>query len=253
MSGSRARRPGYTMMELMVVIAIIGVMTGVGLGAFLHYGRGNELGQGAAIVKTVLAAGRQASITRGVERRVAIDLRNEQMWLEKKIDEGRGKSWTGNSIIAGEIVHMPRRVDIADVNCSLGLLHSDDTAVFPANLPAAIFYVVFNPVGNVSEISAGNRTESSQTSFTIHVAATDNPIPLNGRNVAYNYDLINSGQLASLKGKVGINASEQDAAAMLARGKVQSITVLGNTGRIKIYPYGKNDPWSDDQPTGVYR
>lgn len=246
-------RAGYSLMELFVVMAIIGVMAGVSLGAYVRYSRGSELAEGASLVRTVLAAARQAAITRGVERRVAIDLRNDKLWIERKIDEGRGRAWKDNAIRAGEIISMPRFVDLADINCSLGLLHSDATSFFPVNVPSAIVYVVFSPQGAVTEISAGNRVETSQTSFTLHLALTNDPVQLESGRSPYNYALITSGQLRSIRGRIGPNATDADARAMLARSKVHSITVLGNTGRITVYPYGKNNPWHDDKPTGVYR
>lgn len=253
MTGGRGRGSGYSLMELMVVIAIVGIMTGLGIGSFVYYGRGRELSEATTVVTTVLSAARQAAITRGLERRVAIDLRNEQLWLEGKIDEGRGRAWTNNSRRLGEIITLPRFVDIADVNCALGLLHSDNNSIFPANQPAAIFYVVFNAAGNVTEISAGGRVEASQTSFSLHLALKSDPLQLGGRNVPYDYALISSGQLRNIRGRVGVGVTDKDAAEMQTRRKVHTITVLGNTGRIKTYPYGKNSPWHDELPIGVYR
>ncbi|MBE7561014.1 prepilin-type N-terminal cleavage/methylation domain-containing protein [bacterium] len=50
MTGGRGRGSGYSLMELMVVIAIVGIMTGLGIGSFVYYGRGRELSEATTVV-----------------------------------------------------------------------------------------------------------------------------------------------------------------------------------------------------------
>jgi prepilin-type N-terminal cleavage/methylation domain-containing protein len=252
------RRAGYNMTEMMVVIAIIGVMVGVGVSSFSKFGKGNRLNKGATLVRTVFQAAKQSAITYSSDRRVAVDLRNDKLWIEKKIL--LNLKWDGNSEIVSKIVEVPEFVNLSDVNCKYGLLHGDDLSQFPADKPA-IFYAVFTPRSTVSSVHTTANIPSVneddefdyKNSFSLHISTTNTTFELASGRAQYDLATIKSGVLKSVKGSIRTDATAQEAHEYGIRNKVYTVTVNANTGMVKFYNYGKNKPFSDNKPKGVFR
>jgi prepilin-type N-terminal cleavage/methylation domain-containing protein len=77
MASTMTRKPadgGFTLVELMVVLAIIGVMVGIAIPSVLAWMPAANLRDAAYDVKTTMMRARSAAVNDGLEHRVAFDL-----------------------------------------------------------------------------------------------------------------------------------------------------------------------------------
>lgn len=68
---TRSRQRGYTLAEALVVIAIIGLITGVSVPFFVNYLRQNRIRSSASYFQTALRYARQRAVTKHIRTRVS--------------------------------------------------------------------------------------------------------------------------------------------------------------------------------------
>lgn len=68
---NRSRQSGYTLAEALVVIAIIGLITGVSVPFFMNYLRQNRIRSSASYFETALRYARQRAVTKHTQTRVS--------------------------------------------------------------------------------------------------------------------------------------------------------------------------------------
>ncbi|HEX3109587.1 MAG TPA: GspH/FimT family pseudopilin [Thermoanaerobaculia bacterium] len=70
-AAARSRQRGYTLAEALVVIAIIGLVTGVSVPFFMNYLRANRIRSSASYFETALRYARQRAVTKHIQTRVS--------------------------------------------------------------------------------------------------------------------------------------------------------------------------------------
>ncbi|HEY2323147.1 MAG TPA: GspH/FimT family pseudopilin [Thermoanaerobaculia bacterium] len=68
---TRSSQSGYTLAESLVVVAIIGLITGVSVPFFMNYLRANRIRSSASYFQTALRYARQRAVTRHVHTRIS--------------------------------------------------------------------------------------------------------------------------------------------------------------------------------------
>lgn len=72
-AAARSRQRGYSLAEALVVIAIIGLITGVSVPFFMNYLRANRIRSSAMYFQTALRFARQRAVTKRIQTRVSFD------------------------------------------------------------------------------------------------------------------------------------------------------------------------------------
>jgi len=70
-AAARSRQRGYTLAEALVVLAIIGLVTGVSVPFFMNYLRANRIRSSASYFQTALRYARQRAVTKHIQTRVS--------------------------------------------------------------------------------------------------------------------------------------------------------------------------------------
>lgn len=83
-----SRQRGYSLAEALVVIAIIGLITGVTTPFFMNYLRSNRMRSSASYFQTALRFARQRAVTKHVQTRLSFD--------PSKTARGEYTIWEGN-------------------------------------------------------------------------------------------------------------------------------------------------------------
>ena len=87
---NRHRSGGYSLMEILVVIAIIGILSLVTVPAFMNFQRRNQVRSALRSFTTDLRSFRQLSISRNAYVRVRfVDNRNYEVWISRNL----GRTW----------------------------------------------------------------------------------------------------------------------------------------------------------------
>src|SRR5881394_3898609 len=76
-------RRGVTLMEMMVVLALMGIMAAAVAPAFLNDARGNDLRDGAATVQRLLDRARVTARVTGHRVTVTFDASNARYWIDE--------------------------------------------------------------------------------------------------------------------------------------------------------------------------
>jgi prepilin-type N-terminal cleavage/methylation domain-containing protein len=79
---SIARRPGFTLIEMVVVLGILAVSTAVAVPAFLSWLRDDDLADATSRVGALFALARDSAIHSGVPVMVIIDSATSRVWIE---------------------------------------------------------------------------------------------------------------------------------------------------------------------------
>lgn len=109
--GARQSEQGFTLMELLIVLLIVGTMTGVGAGLFSL--ERNSLHEGARQLETAVSMARNSAMLRN--RPVYLELKRESL----EIRETEKPSVKGGHAEQGEVFllqELPSGVSIASVN-----------------------------------------------------------------------------------------------------------------------------------------
>ncbi|MCK4437054.1 GspH/FimT family pseudopilin [bacterium] len=91
---------GFTLLELLVVLAIMAMLTGMSVPAISGYIKGARLKGGAREIASALRLARTMAITKRDIYSVDFDIANRQFWIE----------WSGN--VVGETYTLPDTIDI---------------------------------------------------------------------------------------------------------------------------------------------
>jgi prepilin-type N-terminal cleavage/methylation domain-containing protein len=73
---------GFTLVEVVVVLVLLGVMAAVAAPAFLNEARGNDLRDGAAVVQRILDRARVTARVSGHRVTVTLDATNSRYWID---------------------------------------------------------------------------------------------------------------------------------------------------------------------------
>jgi len=95
---TRSRQRGYTLAEALVVLTIIGLISGVSIPAFMNYLRSNRIRSSATYFQTALRYARQRAVTKHIQTRVSFlpntDPGQYTIWEGKPDANGNLASWT---------------------------------------------------------------------------------------------------------------------------------------------------------------
>ena len=95
---TRSRQRGYTLAEALVVITIIGLISGVSIPAFMNYLRANRIRSSASYFQTALRYARQRAVTKHTETRVSFlpntDPGQYTIWEGTLDSSGAVTAWT---------------------------------------------------------------------------------------------------------------------------------------------------------------
>ena len=95
---TRSRQRGYTLAEALVVITIIGLISGVSIPAFMNYLRANRIRSSASYFQTALRYARQRAVTKHTQTRVSFlpntDPGQYTIWEGKLDSNGHVTAWT---------------------------------------------------------------------------------------------------------------------------------------------------------------
>jgi type II secretory pathway pseudopilin PulG len=95
---TRSRQGGYTLAEALVVLTIIGLITGVTVPAFMNYLRSNRIRSSATYFQTALRYARQRAVTKHIQTRVSYlpntDPGQYTIWEGKPDASGNLSAWT---------------------------------------------------------------------------------------------------------------------------------------------------------------
>lgn len=143
---------GFSFPELMVVIAIMGLMVTAATFGYVQYAKRVTVDSAASAVASVLMGARQAAASTRTARRVGLDLANERVFVERRLRElaqfdasvvvagpGGTEIETVNALVIGESrTDLPDGADIIDVN-GWGPRHIE--------APEKIYYIEFDNQG----------------------------------------------------------------------------------------------------------
>jgi len=91
---TRSRQRGYSLAEALVVVTIIGLISGVSVPAFMNYLRSNRIRSSATYFQTALRYARQRAVTKHVQTRVS---------FLPNTDPGQYTIWEGTTDANGNL------------------------------------------------------------------------------------------------------------------------------------------------------
>jgi type II secretion system protein H len=105
-------KKGFTLIEVMIVVAIIGIMAAIAIPNFLSWLDHYRVKGAARDIATAMHLAKMKAISQGVEYRVLFDLDNETFRLQKGNLASNSTAWTHD----GALNNVHATVDIARVN-----------------------------------------------------------------------------------------------------------------------------------------
>ncbi|MDP8245846.1 MAG: hypothetical protein P9L94_17315 [Candidatus Hinthialibacter antarcticus] len=246
----RCSTAGFSMVEIIVVIGIIGVMTGIGAVTYMGQINSSRVSSMTAVINTNLVQARQMAIAMRQSRRVVIDpgkiedasgqrIKPARIWIEGKIceefnfDEEAYCSKDGgpNTFIITDPDLMPDGVSLVDVGTDLISEFNDDDESQP-------LYIQFNPRGQLSKIYflGGEQSARPKDRQAILHMAKDSAIFKKGDETRSYDDLVSQ----------NLNTFAKDEENANERYKINTIEILWLTGKTRVYDYAVFGFWPND-------
>lgn len=246
----RGSAAGFSMVEIIVVIGIIGVMTGIGAITYMNQISSSRVSSMTAMINTNLIQARQMAIAMRQSRRVVIDpgvldsdsgqrVKPARIWIEGKIceefnfDEEAYCSKDGgpNSFIITDPDLMPDGVSLVDVGTTLlsDVISGNDER---------LLYFQFNPRGQLSKIYFDGDESSARPKdqqAVIHLAKDNQTFEIGSSIHSYD-DAV--GQ--------SLTRTERDEEDASERYKINTIEILWLTGKTRVYDYAIFGFWPND-------
>jgi prepilin-type N-terminal cleavage/methylation domain-containing protein len=252
-------RRGFSLIELLVVLAIASVVSGVAVFSFINLSKSMRLESGARKLDQALINTRQQAIASRSGRRVAINLVNHSFWIEARRVET--KDWQPENVrTLTDREGLPKGVIVADIS---GYTARD----IRGNVKN--WYIEFDSRGSaksypsdppplVNPVIPRSMPFHERNNAAIHLMLEDSLIPLSeNENRAYDLtdrqlvEYINSITAIDEDGD-GIDDGGEDngfpvntLVSAEARRQVATVFLLALTGRTNVFEYGYEIPWSD--------
>ena len=171
---SAVQRRGFTLVEMMVVIIIIGSMVSVTAMNWRKVMPSTQLGTSVRTISNVLASTRSEAITRNNEYRVIYDLENQRYWVETPFLKAGGLA----------IERIPGEEDPEEENARLlsSLTFLEDGVTMTSVLideeeyTDGQCYVRFSPLGSSSAHTIYLHHAPTNSDYTIEVLALSGQI-----------------------------------------------------------------------------
>ncbi len=264
---SRKKR-GFSMIEMIIVIGILGIMIGVGATSFVTQANRNRLNTTSRIISTTLQQARQMAIAMRQDRRVAIDageldgfsnndisgvrIEPARIWIEGKRCEQL--PFSANAACQGGGTDLPNAIELTDTeNLPDGVMIGFDDEVPGIDGPN-IFYVEFSPRGNVSKVYYEDEEQETLPNFheaVIFVIRDNESFQLRSGTVDY-HTLVNNGrslpEFEFNQGDDRSNTNEEVIREDLERYDINTVEIIRLTGRTRTYDYAVLGPFPLDHP-----
>jgi general secretion pathway protein H len=234
-SRCRARERGLTLIEIIVVIAIIAVVSGIAVAGSMQLPTAKLRGSATMIVSAVKRAYTQATATSS-DLRLVMDLDQQRIWLEKSdrpmLAQSKGKTSTGGA----EAVTKAEEEALAE---GAKILKGPP-------IPKPRFRPVSEYGGDVDESKSGRPLPGSIRFRSVQTTHDDAP-RTSGRAYLYFWPGGRT-ELASIQIRIGDSPTDDDTLTLLVSPLTGKVTVKGGPVELQV-PTDENTA-SDRQDTG---
>lgn len=206
------KKDGFSIIELMTVLFIIALMALAALALFMHFRESTRLKTATREVASVLRLARQEAVNRRVRILVAFDLSGTSAGGQDAI---RDEVWLEEETMFNRAdwtrMTTPHSKKIMDKGVDI----TDVTNNFgtEADNPG-LYFIAFFPEGRARGATTRAGITGTDAGTSVHITTK----------------------------KVTDTGTLEDSAH---RKEWYTVTVIANTGRVKIYDYGKNAPFPD--------
>ncbi len=213
------RKKGFTLIEMAILIAIVMTLLGLSVTVFRAFRGGTELKETANQIAVLVESGETIARSTGEPVTMVIDVYHQVYWLEDSRGSLLDKRWNAPE---GAKLTDVNGLTYADVNDD-GTRQEEGEEIRIAFLPAGGINVNFdfayvdgwdnNDDGTADDVAEKGLSPHMNAECSIHLVPASEPVQ--GR----------------------IDASPE------TRRKVYTIAVSAYSGKVTVYPYGKNPPW----------
>lgn len=255
--GIQRNSPAFTMIEILIVVAVIGILASVGTVAFVNQIQSTRVGSATSIINASLLQARQMAIAMRQSRRVAIDIgtltgfgdgeisgqrtQRGRVWIEGKRCERFDFSEPAycqeqdgsveNAYTLNEEQALPEGVAVA----SLGDL------VLGPNTPQ-ILYIEYNARGQATKIYFDGQENGTNLANT-----EESVLHLTQDNVTFDFGQGTIGYSEALEQATIANSNFENGEYAKERFKVDTIEIITLTGKTRVYDHASFGAWPSDE------